>query len=1143
VALLRLLVERAGGPVSKDALIEAAWPGLAVEESNLSVQIAALRKVLGEEPGGDTLIETLPRRGYRFVGTVTKGTPRTAVDVPGGPSAPEPVATTQPEALENELRRIGPERRQLTILCCELLLPARVALDPEDLRGIVKNYRQWAADTIDRFSASIDRYVGTTVLAYFGYPAAHEDDAEQAVRAGLHLCTAVENLASNENVQLRCRVGIATGLVIAGEQAEIGDARALTVVGEAPSVAHRLQALGQPGTVMIDGTTRRLIGNLFQCRDLATVYAGFDEAFQVLGPSKVESRFEALRTSGLTELVGREEETELLLRRWHRARGREGQVVLVSGEAGIGKSRLTAAVLERLASEHHTLRYSCSPRHTDSALYPVAGQMERAAGFTHQDDPRVKLDKLDAVLARTSTSDADAALFAELLSLPNDGRYPVLALAPKLRRQRMLEALTSHLAALARQQPVLMVFEDVHWADPTSLEWLSRTIEFIHSIAVLLIVTFRPEFAAPWVGQAHVRSLTLNRLGEREVAVMIERLAGTRKLRADVLAQIVARTDGIPLFVEEMTKAVLEAESEGEVPRTAGVGPASALAVPASLQASLMARLDRLGPAREIAQVGAAIGREFSHAVLAAVVPKPEAQLVSALDRLIVAGLLFRHGVPPHAVYLFKHALVRDAAHGTLLRQPRRALHALIAKTIESQFAEIAESEPELLAHHCVEAGLDEAAVEWFRKAGEQAFAQCAFEEAVSHLGKAIEMADKAWVDSTRTEGGSTLASRRLQLQASYGQALMWSRGYSAVETKAAFTRAQELATGIDDASERFTAHYGLWLGTFLRGELGIAREMAETFVAGANHGERIAQAVAQRFLGLTCFCQGDFLAAQTHLEEALSIFDRERDREAGLRFADTAASASVYLAHTSRVLGEVARARELMEQGVARAVECAHVPTLVNTYYFQALSEIFRGDAESAWRISETLVELSQKHGFVLFIALGTLCRGWARARLGDHAGGATELRGALTGYTELGNKLYLPIFQGLLAEIEAESEEPRGALTRIDAALALADETGERCTDAFLHCIRGEILHRATPANMAGAEQAFLTAVAIAQRQKARSFELLAARALAALYQSTGRLAAAHAVLTPALTGFAPTADLPEVAKAQALLNALAL
>ena len=413
--------------------------------------------------------------------------------------------------------------------------------------------------------------------------------------------------------------------------------------------------------------------------------------------------------------------------------------MLLSGEAGIGKSRLTAALLERLAGEPHTrLRYFCSPQHTDSALYPIIGQMERAAGLAHDDKPQAKLDKLDAVLAQTSTSTEDAALFAEMLSLPNDGRYPALELTPEQRRQRTLEALTSQLAGLARQQPVLMIFEDAHWIDPTSLEVFGRTVDRIKTLPVLLIVTFRPEFNPPWVGQSHVTSLTLNRLGEREAAAIIARLVGNKELPADVLAEIVERTDGIPLFVEEMTKAVLEAESEGEARRTAAAVPSPALAVPASLHASLMARLDRLGPAKEVAQIGAAIGREFSHALLAAVVRKPEAELGSALDRLIPAGLLFRQGVPPHASYLFKHALVQDAAYGTLLREPRRALHARIAEALESQFAEIAESQPELLARHCTEAGLIEKAAGLWGKAGQRSLARSALVEAAEQLTRAL---------------------------------------------------------------------------------------------------------------------------------------------------------------------------------------------------------------------------------------------------------------------------------------------------------------------------------------------------------------------------------------------------------------------
>jgi predicted ATPase len=426
-------------------------------------------------------------------------------------------------------------------------------------------------------------------------------------------------------------------------------------------------------------------------------------------PASVEGRFEAFHASGLTELVGREEELELLLRRWSKAKSGEGQVVLLSGEAGIGKSRLTAALLERLASEPYTrLRYFCSPQHTDSAFYPIISQMERAAGLAHDDTTQAKLDKLDAVLAQTSTPIQDAALFAEMLSLPNDGRYPARDLAPEERRQRTQEALMAQLAGLTRQRPVLMIVEDAHWVDPTSLEVFGRTVDQIKTLPVLLIVTFRPEFNAPWAGRSHVTSLALNRLGEREAAAIIARIVGNKALPADVTAEIVERTDGIPLFVEEMTKAVLEAGSEDDGRQTAAAMPSPALAVPASLHASLMARLDRLGPAKEMAQIGAAIGREFSHTLLTAVARRPEPEVASALDRIIAAGLLFRQGVPPQASYLFKHALVQDAAYGTLLREPRRSLHARIAETLESQFVEVAENRPELLARHCTEAGLIE---------------------------------------------------------------------------------------------------------------------------------------------------------------------------------------------------------------------------------------------------------------------------------------------------------------------------------------------------------------------------------------------------------------------------------------------------
>ena len=526
------------------------------------------------------------------------------------------------------------ERRQLTVMFCDLVGSTAMSarLDPEDMREVVGSYQRLCADLIAKGGGFVAKYMGDGVLAYFGYPQAHEHDAERAVQAGLALAEAMPKLKSAAGVPLQVRVGIATGLVVVGDLIGSGEAQERGIVGETPNLAARLQALAEPNMVVIAEGTRRLLGDLFELRDLGPKdlngIAWPVRAWAALRASSVESRFDALHTTGLTALVGREEEFEFLLRRWSRAKTGQGQVVLMSGEAGIGKSRLTAALLERVAGEPHTrLRYFCSPQHTDGALYPIIGQMERAAGLAYNDKPQAKLDKLDAVLAQTSTSPEVSALLAEMLSLPNDGRYPTLELTPEQRRQATLEALMSQLVGLAHQRPVLMIVEDAHWVDPTSLEAFSRTVDRIRMLRVLLIVTFRPEFNAQWVGQSQVTSLTLNRLGKLEAAAIVTRIFANNELPADMLAEIVERTDGIPLFIEETTKAVLEAENEGAARRTVAAVPSSALAVPASLYASLMARLDRLGPARDAAQIGSAIGREFSHALLAAVALKPEAEL------------------------------------------------------------------------------------------------------------------------------------------------------------------------------------------------------------------------------------------------------------------------------------------------------------------------------------------------------------------------------------------------------------------------------------------------------------------------------------------------------------------------------------
>jgi class 3 adenylate cyclase len=636
------------------------------------------------------------------------------------------------------------ERRQVTVLFSDLVgstaLSAR--MDPEDLRQVISAYQKCVAETVQRFGGFVAKYMGDGVLVYFGYPQAHEDDAERAVRAGLALVAAVGDLKTH--AALQARVGIATGLVVVGDLIGSGEAQERGIVGETPNLAARLQGLAEPNIVVIAESTRKLLGDLFDLEDLGLRdlkgIAGPVRAWIALRPSRVESRFEAMHASGLTELVGREEELEILLRRWSKAKGGDGQVVFLSGEAGIGKSRLTAALFERLANEPHTrLRYFCSTQHTDSALYPIIGQMERAAGLAHGDTAQVKLDKLDALLALTSTSKQDAALFAEMLSLPNDGRYPALNPDPQQRRQKTLEALTAQVEALSRQNPVLMIFEDAHWIDPTSLETFGRVVDRVRSLPVLLIVTFRPEFEPPWIGRPYVTALTLNRLTQHDIEAMIDRVVGNKLIPASVRQDIIERTDGIPLFVEELTKSVLEAGSEEEVQQTGASVQPTTLAVPASLHASLMARLDRLGLAKEVAQIGAVIGREFSHALLAAVARKAEAELQSALDRLMTAGLLFRQGVPPHATYLFKHALVQDAAYGTLLRDPRRALHARIAETLEGRFADVTETQPELLARHCTEAGLIEKAAGLWGKAGQRSLARAALLEGAEQLKRALD--------------------------------------------------------------------------------------------------------------------------------------------------------------------------------------------------------------------------------------------------------------------------------------------------------------------------------------------------------------------------------------------------------------------
>ncbi len=911
------------------------------------------------------------------------------------------------------------ERRQVTVMFSDLVGSTALSacMDPEDLREVISAYQKCVAETVRRFGGFVAKYMGDGVLVYFGYPEAHEDDAERAVRAGLELIAAVARFKTHASLQTR--IGIATGLVVVGDLIGSGAAQEQAIVGETPNLAARLQAMAEPNTVVIADGTRRLLGNLFELKDLGAKdlkgIAGPVRAWAALRRSSVEGRFEALHTTGLTALVGREEELELLLRRWSRAKTGEGQAVLLSGEAGIGKSRLTAALLERLASEPHTrLRYFCSPQHTDSAFYPIIAQMERAAGLAHDDTAQVKLDKLDAVLAQTSTSTQDATLFAEMLSLPNDGRYPALDLAPLQRRQKTLEALTAQLAGLASQQPVLMIFEDAHWTDPTSVELVGRVVDRIANLRVLLIVTFRPEFEPPWIGRPHVMALTINRLAQRDIDAMIDRVVGNKLLPASVRLDIIERTDGIPLFVEEMTKAVLEAETEGEGRRTAAAVPSPALAVPASLHASLMARLDRLGNAKDVAQIGAAIGREFSHALLAAVARKPEADLGSALDRLVGAGLLFRQGVPPHATYLFKHALVQDAAYGTLLREPRRALHARIAETLEGQFAEIAANQPELLARHCAEAGLIEKAAGLWAKAGQRSLERSALFEAVELLTRAL--AQIAGLPAT-----SVLRREQIELQVALIAPLLHVKGYAAPETKAAAERARLLIEQADALGEPpedplllFSVLYGFWVANFVTFNGDVVRNLAAQFLALAEkNGATVPLMIGHRLMGQSLLFTGDIAEGGAHLDQAIVLYDHAEHRSLATRFGqDVGVVALSFRSFALWFLGYPEAALRDTDDALKNAREMGQAATLMYALAHAAIPYTLCGNRAAAAAYAQELVILAEEKGAPFWKAFGMMNQGSVLALAGKASGATEMLISGIAAWRTTGATVWLPLF-----------------------------------------------------------------------------------------------------------------------------------
>jgi class 3 adenylate cyclase/predicted ATPase len=1039
------------------------------------------------------------------------------------------------------------ERRQITVMFCDVVDSTALStrLDPEDLREVLGAYQECAAETIGRYEGFVARYMGDGVLAYFGYPRAHEDDAERAVRAGLAQIEAVRHLQTRERLEIR--IGIGTGLVVVGGLPGIGETQEWDIAGETPNLAARLQALAEPNTVVIDPRTRRLVGNLFEYRGIGAVpLKGFTEpvhSYEVLRPAVMESRFEALRPPVLTPLVGRGEEIELLGRRWAQAKAGSGRVVLISAEPGIGKARLVEAFRDSVEGERYTrLRYSCSPHHQDSALFPFIGQLERAAGFAHDDTPSARLDKLEALLAPNAPAERDVPLLAELMSLPFDNRYPALDFTPQGRKEKTFEALLRQFSGLAKRQPVLMIFEDLHWADPTSRELLDLTVEHVARMPVLLVATFRPEFQPPWTGQPHVATLSLDRLGREESGELVRGIIGTAAtLSSEIVDEIVERTDGVPLFLEEVTKAVVETAISGADGGKAAVSsvPATSPTVPATLHASLMARLDRLGStAKEVLQFGAAIGRDFSYELLAAVGQWTDWELHSALGRLVAAGLVFQREMPPRASFLFKHALVQDIAYSMLLLGLRRSLHGQIARALEERLPDAMQGGPETLAHHFTEAGLFEKAVGYWCRAGRQSVAKSGFVEAITQLRTGLRLI--AELPDTRER-----KHQELELQIALAGALTVVKGYAHPEVAEAFRRARSLIseTGRAGAITHFSILRGLWAADFVGGKPKAALDHANEFLSLAqSQPDSWVLATGHWLVGRVLITIGDYAAATSHLEHAVVSYRAAEHRPFDPRLgADIGVTAVAAWALALWHRGYPDQARGAADEALRRARQLRHLHTLAYALLIIGLVAISARETAETEGLANELVALSDEHRFAFFSGFGQIFQGWGLAQRGQGQAAVQRIREGFAAAEATGWRSHEPGFHGLLAEALALTGAIEEGLTVLAGALAAAEASGARGADAELHRLRSDLLRRLPSPEWTEVEGCFRSALAVAREQGTRGFELRAAVSLARLLSDRGRRDEARDVLAPVYGWFTEGFDTEDLKEAKALLEEL--
>jgi predicted ATPase/class 3 adenylate cyclase/DNA-binding winged helix-turn-helix (wHTH) protein len=1196
--VLAYLLEHRDRVVSKNELLEAVWPEQFISDATLSDCIRTIRQAVGDNGRDQRFVQTRHGYGYRFVAPVTVSAetceeaeaqarpvasgaaalplrdPAEAAHAPiplelapaSGPllagetsdlpqSSPLPVLppdqTTQEAPPSTVPGAPEVERRQLTVMFCDLVGSTALSeqLAPEDLYDVIRAYQDVCAGVIQHFDGHIAQYLGDGLLVYFGYPFAHEDDAQRAVHAGLGMIEALgplqRRLAQDQGVQLAVRIGIHTGLVIVGALGT-GTRQEHLALGDTPNIAARIQELTMPDTIVISEATARLIRGFFTCQPLeAHALKGMVRPvtlYRVLGATEAQNRLDVVDPKGLTPLAGRHAEVALLLERWTQVKEGFGQVLVLSGEAGIGKSRLVQVLKDHLAEESVTrLECRCLPYHQHSAWYPIIELLRRLLHWQRDEAPDAKWRKLETVLGQYGLPlEETVPIFAALLSLPDaEARYPLPHLTPLQQRRKTVETILVVMLALTDRHPVLLIVEDLHWVDPSTLEVLTLLVEHAPTIPLCLVVTCRPTFQVPWSRHSYLTQITLPRLPQAQVEQMVTSLTGGKAMPPEVLQRVVDKTDGVPLFVEELTKAILESGLlRDAADRYELTAPLRAVAIPATLHDSLRARLDRLGTAKSVAQLGAVLGRRVPYALLRAVAQQDDVSLQRELRRLVEAELLYQYGIPPRATYVFKHALIQEAAYQSLMRNTRQYYHQNVAQALVAQFPEAVETQPELLAHHYTEAGLAAQAVPYWQRAGERAGERSANVEAVSHLTQGLEVL-KTLPDTPER------ARQELGLQLALGPSLRMIKGHTAPEVEYTYTRAYELSQHMGNDPQRFAVLVSLWRFYLNRAQLQTARGLAEQCLALAQYGQDPVQLQdAHRMLGSIAFFQGEPVSAQMHLEQGLILYDAQQGHARAFRGGmDPGVACLSVMAWALWMLGYPDHALAKIHSALALARESSHAFSLAFALNYASLLHTWRRELPLAQEQAEALIALSSEHGFIQLLGVGRMRRGWALAEQGAVEEGLAQLHQGLSTWRDNGTELGLPQHLALLAMAYRKGGRVAEGLQVLDEAMKHVAKTWERWPEAEIYRLKGECLlvHTGKRRQVREAEECFQQAIDVARRQQARSLELRAIVSMSHLWRQQGKRVEARQKLTEICAWFREGFDTPDLHEAQALLATL--